>query len=364
MDNTELHYLSYDPEEIWEQMMQKYIAAGGDILYPGDEKEMLLRGVQADIVQVFAGIDHALRMQTLRYAAGEYLDILGEARGCARIEAAAATASVTITTRATGTTETLEAGTTMTADGVVFYELTEDFVLTGYQQSASAGIRAVRAGSAGNGLLSGVQMQLAMTNPGVLSIVTSSAASGGNEREDDETYRARIRAFGQAGVTTGPSSRYEAAAKGASGEVVDAKALNLGAGQVGVYVILESSTGAAAILQRIEEALNARDTRPLTDSVSVAQATAVTYTLNVEYRRPSSVPGADIAAAVREYQSWQDDTIGLAFDPYRLISLLYQAGATNVSFGSGSNFDGGSVSYTEIEPSERCSGTITLTETD
>ena len=44
MDN-EIHYLAYDPEELWKEMIVAYVEAGGDILYPGDEKEMLLRGV-------------------------------------------------------------------------------------------------------------------------------------------------------------------------------------------------------------------------------------------------------------------------------------------------------------------------------
>ena len=47
MDNTELHYLTYDPEAIWDEMHDAYIEAGGEALYPGDEKEMLLRSVQA-----------------------------------------------------------------------------------------------------------------------------------------------------------------------------------------------------------------------------------------------------------------------------------------------------------------------------
>ena len=107
MDNTELHYLTYDPDEIWDQMIENYVEAGGDILYPGDEKEMLLRSVQADIVQIFAGVDNALRMATLRYAVGPYLDVIGELRSCARIEASAATATVTITTNATGKSDVL-----------------------------------------------------------------------------------------------------------------------------------------------------------------------------------------------------------------------------------------------------------------
>lgn len=153
MDNTELHYLTYDPEAIWDQMIINYVEAGGDILYPGDEKEMLLRSVQADIVQVFAGVDNALRMNTLRYAVGEYLDVLGEQRSCPRIAASAATATVTITTNATGKTDVLEAGTAMTGDGEVFYLLTEDLPLTGYAQTVTVDVVADRTGSAGNGLL-------------------------------------------------------------------------------------------------------------------------------------------------------------------------------------------------------------------
>ena len=100
VDNTEIHYLAYDPEETWTEMAMTYIDAGGDVLYPGDEKEMLLRGVQAMITQVFAAVDAALRMDTLRYAVGEYLDIYGEKRNCIRIQASAATGAPWATTSA------------------------------------------------------------------------------------------------------------------------------------------------------------------------------------------------------------------------------------------------------------------------
>lgn len=362
MDNTELHYLTYSKDEIWEQMMLNYVAAGGDILYPGDEKEILLCGVLADIVQVFAGVDNGLRMQTLRYAVGDYLDILGEQRSCPRIEATKARATVTITTNATGQTDTLEAGTTMTADGELFFALLEDFAITGYRQTATVEVEAVRAGSAGNGLLAGVQMQLAVTNTAIESIYSASDASGGNEREEDETYRERIREYGLASILTGPERQYEAAAKAVSSEILDAKALNMGAGKVGIYLILASDTGAAAILQAVEDALSAEDVRPLTDDVSVHRATDVPYTLNVQYRADSSsATSTAIAEAVRSYQEWQDGVIGRAFNPDRLMAAIYQAGATRVLWGEGSVFnDGGTVEYTEIAATERCKGSITL----
>lgn len=362
MDNTELHYLTYDPDAIWEQMMINYVEAGGDILYPGDEKYMLLRSVQEDIVQVFAGVDNALRMATLRYAVGDYLDVLGEQRSCPRIQATAATATVTITTNATGKTDVLEAGTAMTADGEIFYLLVEDLTLTGYAQTVTVEVIADRTGSVGNGLLAGSEMGLAITNGGVNSIIVATDASGGNEEEDDETYRERIREYGLASVSTGPEQQYEAVAKAVSSEILDAKALNMGAGNVGVYLLLASDTGAAAIMQSVLDALSAEDVRPLTDNVSVYRAADVAYTLNVRYvSNNSSATSAAIAAAVSDYQAWQDQAIGRAFNPDRLMAAIYQAGATRVTWGDGSNFNCGAVTYTEIGASQRCKGTITLT---
>lgn len=362
MDNTELHYITYDPEEIWHEMIKNYVAAGGDLLYPGDEKEILLRGVQADIVQIFAGVDNALRMQTLRYATGDYLDILGDQRGCPRIKASAAHATVTITTNATGITDVLEAGTAMTCDGEIFYLLEEDFSMSGYVQSVTVPVVTDRVGSVGNGLLAGTQMQLLITNPAIDTIFVATDAAGGNERETDEAYRERIREYNITSLTTGPEIQYEAIAKGVSSEILDANAMNDGPGVVGVYLILASDTGAAAILRSVAAALSAASVRPLTDSVNVHRAEDVPYTLNVQYIcDSSSATSAAIAKAATDYQEWQDSTIGRAFNPDRLMASIYQAGATRVVWADGSSFNGEPVQYTEITERQRCKGTITLT---
>ena len=118
MDNTEIHYLSYDPDEILAEMLNAYAEAGGGPMWPGDEKEMLLQGVLAVMVQAFAGIDNAIRMATLRYAVGDYLDIKGEEKDCLRLQATKAHATVTITTITTGEAVTIPAGSLLTQDGM------------------------------------------------------------------------------------------------------------------------------------------------------------------------------------------------------------------------------------------------------
>ena len=364
MENSEVHYLTYDPDAMWQDMITAYIEAGGDVLYPGDEKEVLLRGVQQMLFLAFAGVDNALRMDSLRYAVGEYLDIYGEKRGCTRIPAASARATVQITFSATGSAQTIPAGTPLTHDGATLYALTEDVTNTGYAGTVNAAIQCTAAGSAGNALLSGQEMQFLIPQDGVVSVYCTASATGGQEREDDETYRSRIHTYGLTRLTTGPQAQYEALAKEVTSEILDARAIQLDDGKVGVYLLLKSSTGAAAIIQAVENALRAYDTRPLTDQVVVTQAEALPYTLNVEYTAPaqSNIASA-LSAAVDEYQRWQDQTIGQPFNPDKLMALLYQAGAVRVVWGSGSNFDDGTVEYTAIEQNQYCHGTVTLTAT-
>ena len=360
MDN-EIHYLAYDPEELWKEMIVAYVEAGGDILYPGDEKEMLLRGVQAIVTQVFAGVDAALRMDTLRYAVGEYLDIYGEKRNCIRIPAEAATCTVEIKFRASGTAKTLAAGTALTADGEHLYLLTEAVDQTGYEQTINAEVICRETGGLGNGLLAETQMQFIVPNPAVLSVYAIRDASGGQDEEDDDTYRERIRTFGLINTTTGPQVQYESAAMNVTSEILDARALNLGDGVVGVYLLLASDTGAAAILDSVNAALNAQNVRPLTDRVQVHRATKMPYALKVQYAQEagSNITTA-IAEAVDEYQKWQDETIGRAFNPDKLMAMLYQAGAIRVVWGDGSHFNDGAVEYTPIAENAHCLGTITL----
>lgn len=357
----EIHYLAYDPEEIWKEMNVAYIEAGGDILYPGDEKEMLLRGVQSIVTQVFAGVDAALRMDTLRYAVGEYLDIYGEKRNCIRIPSEAATCTVEIKFKASGTAKTLSAGTALTADGERLYLLADDVEQTGYEQTISAEVVCRDTGGIGNGLLAGTQMQFMVPNPAVISVYAMQDASGGQDEEDDDTYRERIRTFGLINTTTGPQAQYESAAMDVTSEILDARALNNGAGKVGVYLLLASDTGAAAILESVKTALNAQSVRPLTDTVEVYRATKISYALNVKYAQEagSNIASA-IAEAVQEYQKWQDKTIGRAFNPDKLMAMCYQAGAIRVAWGDGSHFNSESVTYTEIAENAHCQGTITM----
>lgn len=363
MENTGIHYLTYDPEAIWDEMIATYVEEGGDVLYGGDEKEILLRGVQAIIVQMFAGVDNALRMATLRYATGDYLKILGESRDCEYIEAAAARGTVKITFRASSTALTIPAGAAMTADGERYFALADDVYQSGYAQEVSAEIVCTEPGAIGNGLGVGTAMQFTTTYPAVTGITVTQETSGGMDAEDEEIYRERIRQSGLTSITTGPESQYEAITKAVSSEIIDASAMMLSPGVVGVYLLLKDGAASGAIIDQVRSALSAKDVRPLTDTVDVALCGTKRYTLNMGYQTGENADTQThnaIASAVEEYTAWQNNTIGRPFNPDRLVALMYQAGCTRVVFQEGSVFDGGAVVYTEIPPDTRVTGEISL----
>lgn len=361
MDNSELHYITYDPEAILQRMYETYIESGGSGIYPGDEKSILLQGVLQMFVQAFAGMDNAMRMATLRYAVGEYLDLIGETRNCERIPAEAAQVEIQLVFDAEAEAGTvIAAGTAFTADGRLLWLTEEDITLAGGAQTVTAQATCSEAGSAGNALTAGTVLQPLTDIAGLTWAQTTGNATGGQEAEDDDDYRERIRIQGTANTTTGPANQYEYLALSVNTNIMDAKAVNGGAGVVNVYLILADESESAADIAAVTAALDATDSRPLTDEVHVSLATAVNYTLNVQYTVDSNVTVADLQAAAEAYQSWQDQKIGRAFDPDKLKAMLYSAGATRVVFGSGSAFDGGAVEWNAIGSDERCKGTITL----
>lgn len=361
MDNTEIHYLTYEEEELWKEMVFAYLKAGGDPLYPGNEKEILLRGVEQILWQAFAGMDNALRMNTLRYALRDYLDLYAERRNCYRIKATAATSTVEITFKAAGEAKTIPAGTPITQDGEILYTLVNDVAQSGYAQVLTADIVCSRTGSLGNALVAGAEMQFLVPQDAVSSVFCKTDATGGQDEEDDETYRERTRIYGLATVTTGPEMQYKSAAMAVSSEIIDAHPKMTAAGVVTVYLLLAHSTGQAALIAAVQAALNPKDKRPLTDQVNVELATPIPYQLNVQYGVSSgSNNSAAIAAAVDEYKEWQNHTIGQAFNPDKLMALLYQAGCVRVIWGEGSHFNNGNVTYTTIADNAYCNGDVSL----
>jgi len=102
--------------------------------------------------------------------------------------------------------------------------------------------------------------------------------------ESDADFRARIQLSPEGYTTAGSEGSYVFHALGADGDVKDAQAISPAPGEVTVYVLARSGSGAAApeLLASVQAALNAERVRPMTDQVTVLSAALVPYTIEAE----------------------------------------------------------------------------------
>lgn len=116
--------------------------------------------------------------------------------------------------------------------------------------------------------------------------------------EEDEDYRRRIQLSPEGYTTAGSKGSYIFHGLSAAADVKDIDAVSPTPGQVTVYVLSRTGSGAASpeLLATVAAALNGEDIRPMTDQVTVQSAAIVNYTIVAEL---VVLPGPD-SSVVRQ----------------------------------------------------------------
>jgi phage-related baseplate assembly protein len=157
--------------------------------------------------------------------------------------------------------------------------------------------------------------------------------------ETDEDFRARIQLSPEAYTTAGSEGSYVYHGLAASGEVKDVQAISPDPGEVTVYVLGRSGTGAASseLLAAVTEALNADRVRPMTDQVTVLSASIVNYSVQAQLTiYPGPDPDVVRQTALDAVASYVAAQRRIGFDITRsgLFAALHQPGVQNVTLTS------------------------------
>lgn len=125
--------------------------------------------------------------------------------------------------------------------------------------------------------------------------------------ESDAALRLRAQRAYDGLSVAGPSGAYEYFARTASGRVRDARAISPSPAKVTVSILSTEGDGAATeeLLNTVRTVLNAEDTRPVADRLTVQSAEIVTWRLNAKlyfYPGPESEP--ILAAAESSFKTW------------------------------------------------------------
>ena len=171
--------------------------------------------------------------------------------------------------------------------------------------------------------------------PYVASVTNTTATEGGAEIESDDDLAERVFLAPGAYSTAGPEDGYLYHAKAYSAAIGDVVATSdQAAGTVDiVFIMADGSTPGEEMIEGLEGYLQGKTIRPMTDLVRVAAPQEVQYTINLTYyinqsdaNRELEIKAA-VEAAVQEYITWQESTIGRDLNPDKLVALVIGAGA-------------------------------------
>ncbi|EFA9397333.1 baseplate J/gp47 family protein [Escherichia coli] len=155
-------------------------------------------------------------------------------------------------------------------------------------QRINEAVRAVLLSSANNSDLDSVAANFDVKR----LIITEATETEDAVMESDEDLRARVLLAWARLSTAGAKNAYHYFSRSADADVLDVRAYgpetHSQEGRIFLYVLSRSGNGEAqeALLNKVAEAVNDDETRPLTDFVSVRSAEIVPYTIRADVHIP------------------------------------------------------------------------------
>jgi len=336
------------PAEIEAEVLGRYRELTGKTLLAADPRRLFLQSVTGYLAHLRTLIELADRRNLPFQADGASLLALGTFVGVQPLPGQASTTTLQFTRTTALVDLVIAAGRRATTpDAKAIWATVEELVLPAGVFVGTVQARCTSLGPAGNDLPPGAITVLVDPLAGVTVTNTTATAGGANAQTDDE-FRPAVIAAPDGFTIAGPRSAYDWLARQASPLVLDAAALSPTPGEVEVYlvvgrwaddgslVLIEDPAVIAEVIALVDATLDANEVRPLTDHVTVLEATEVSYTVEVEYwvRQADAgiVPAiqAAVEAAQDAYCDWQEAALGRDVNPTELVTRLAAAGAGRV----------------------------------
>lgn len=243
-------------EEIYQEMLEVFAQQSGYRPHTACDLAARLYAAAAQIQSLYAQAEWVLDQSFPQTAQGEFLDYHGETRNIVRVAATAAEGVLRFSVDQTVSQSlNIPAGTVcMTAQGVRYETLEAGAIAPGTLWT-EVPARAAEAGESGNVGADRIVL-MAVAPAGVARCTNPQPFTGGADREDDETLRARILDSYRRLPNGANAAYYEQVAMGFAG-VAAAKAVGRprGIGTVDVYIAAASGAPEESLRQAVEETL-------------------------------------------------------------------------------------------------------------
>lgn len=222
---SDIDFITTNADEIYDTVMDELENGVNETLYPGDERRIFGEAIVAVIVSVYNSVNDACRQKMLRYARNEVLDALGENRDTPRLDPTSATTTLRFgINKEMASNIIIPAGTRATNDFVHYFLTDATAVLYAGSLYVDVPATAESGGNDYNDIPAGEISQIVDVSdiPLIDYVTNTEATGGGGDREDDESYRERIREAENRLSVAGPAKAYKYWAMTANPLVTDA----------------------------------------------------------------------------------------------------------------------------------------------
>ena len=246
-------------DELYNELMAAFAEATGMEAAGSGDLAARMYAVAAQLWGLYVQCDWVNRQCFPQTAQGEYLDLHARLRGVERREATAAEGVLRFTVDAAGAADReIAAGTVCMTAGLTRFETVEAGTLEAGETFVDIRARALEAGSAGN-VAAGTILQMAVAPVGVSRCTNPAAFTGGTDREDDETLRARVLETYRR-LPNGANAAFYQQGALSFDEVAAAAVIPRPRGVGSVDVVVSTAAGApsAELLEELEDYFEAR----------------------------------------------------------------------------------------------------------
>ncbi len=327
------------PKEIEANIIQRYEKITNTTLYPADPVRLFLESLAYTIAVQNACIDYASKMNLLAYAEGEHLDHLGALLGVYRKAEKPALTTLEFSIKEELLFDVvIPKGVRVTtkSNDVVFTTLETKEIIKG-ETTVQILAECTQGNEKANGLVVGQICEIVDPLPYITKVANREDVTNGDQKEEDESLRERIRLAPETFTVAGSIESYIAQTKNASAEISAVTATSPVPGEVDIRFVLKGGElPNASMIELVEKHLSADDVRPLTDLVKVSAPEVVEYSINLTWflaeERGVEIASIqkNVASAIEDYIKWQNEKPGRDVNPSELIRKIMQAGAKRV----------------------------------
>jgi len=328
-------------KEMIKDFQDKYeeVTGKGITLAQADPNRLVLYACALQIYQGFQYLDRAGKQNLLKFSYGNFLDNLAALKGITRNAASAATTMIRFClSEVRNSVITIPKGTRVTtAAASCYFETTEVVEIGKGKLYAEIKAECTVTGELGNDYEVGEINVIVDPIAYIDSVINVSVSSAGTDTENDEHLAERVFLAPSQYSVAGPDEAYAYWVKTFNSDITDVKITSPSPVVVDVRFIMKNGElPDETIVGNLQDFLEDKKIRPLTDKVQVGAPEIVEYNLDIKYyinesdKSRTETIKSDVTTAVENYIIWQCSKIGRDINPSKLTKLIIEAGAKRI----------------------------------